>query len=86
MTTINPIRNIELFFNQEQVAKIPVNILVENSPMYDRKWKKSKLPKKNKILDSSEGFTYINEINTLRKIISNYSKVNMQSLSKLPKR
>ena len=42
-------KNIELFFNQEQVAKIPVNILVENSPMYDRKWKKSKLPKKNKI-------------------------------------
>ena len=41
---------------------------------------------KNKILDSSEGFTYINEINTLRKIISNYSNVNMQSLSKLPKR
>ena len=41
---------------------------------------------KNKILDSSEGFTYINEINTLRKIISNYSNVDMQSLSKLPKR
>ena len=41
---------------------------------------------KNKILDSSEGFTYINEINTLRKIISNYSNVNMQSISKLLKR
>ena len=26
-----------------------MNTLVENSPMYDRKWKKSKLPKKNKI-------------------------------------
>ena len=42
-------KNIELFFNSEQVAKIPINILVENSPMYDRKWKKTKLPKKNKI-------------------------------------
>ena len=42
-------KNIELFFDQEQVAKIPVNFLVENSPMYDRKWKKSKLPKKIKI-------------------------------------
>lgn len=41
---------------------------------------------KNKILDSSEGFNYINEINTLRRIISNNSKVNMQSLSKLHKR
>jgi len=42
-------KNIELFFDEEQVASIPVNTLVENSPMYDRKWKKSKLPKKNKI-------------------------------------
>tara|TARA_X000000950_G_scaffold54658_1_gene65340 strand:+ start:1848 stop:4037 length:2190 start_codon:yes stop_codon:yes gene_type:complete len=41
-------RNIELFFDKKQVAKIPVNTLVENSPMYDRKWKKSKLPKKIK--------------------------------------
>ncbi len=42
-------KNIELFFNENQVANIPVDTLVENSPMYDRKWKKSKLPKKNKI-------------------------------------
>ena len=41
-------KNIELFFDNKQVAKIPVNTLVENSPMYDRKWKKSKLPKKIK--------------------------------------
>ena len=40
---------LNYFLINEQVAKIPVNILVENSPMYDRKWKKSKLPKKNKI-------------------------------------
>ena len=32
-------KNIELFFDNEKVANIPVNILVENSPMYDRKWK-----------------------------------------------
>ena len=42
-------KNIELFFDGKQVANIPVHTLVENSPMYDRKWKKSKLPKKNKI-------------------------------------
>ena len=39
---------------------------------------------KNKILDSSEGFNYINEINTLKKIISNYSDVDMDTISKLP--
>ena len=34
-------KKIELYFNQDtKVADIPVNILVENSPMYERKWKK----------------------------------------------
>ena len=40
-------KKIELYFDDQQVADIPVNTLVENSPMYDRKWKKAKLPKKN---------------------------------------
>ena len=42
-------KNIELFFDDQKVASIPINTLVENSPMYDRKWKKAKLPQKNKI-------------------------------------
>ncbi len=62
-------KNIELFFNQEQVAKIPVNILVENSPMYDRKWKKSKLPKKNKIKIEALNKLKIKDI--LKKVLSN---------------
>ncbi len=62
-------KNIELFFNQEQVAKIPINILVENSPMYDRKWKKSKLPKKNKIKNEVLNKFKIKDI--LKKILSN---------------
>ena len=62
-------KNIELFFNKEQVAKIPVNILVENSPMYDRKWKKSKLPKKNKIKNEVLNKLKIKDI--LKKVLSN---------------
>ena len=62
-------KNIELFFNNEQVAKIPVNILVENSPMYDRKWKKSKLPKKNKI--QKKDLKNLKILDVLRKILSN---------------
>ncbi|MDC3049235.1 phosphoribosylformylglycinamidine synthase subunit PurL [bacterium] len=62
-------KNIELFFNQEKVAKIPVNILVENSPMYDRKWKKSKLPKKNKIKNEVLNKLKIKDV--LKKILSN---------------
>ena len=62
-------KNIELFFDNEQVAKIPVNILVENSPMYDRKWKKSKLPKKIKI--KKENLKKLKIKDVLKKILSN---------------
>ncbi len=62
-------KNIELFFNNEQVANIPVNSLVENSPMYDRKWKKSKLPKKNKIKKETLNKFKIKDV--LKKILSN---------------
>ena len=62
-------KNIELFFDNEKVANIPVNILVENSPMYDRKWKKSKLPKKNKI--KKEVYNKLKIKDVLKKILSN---------------
>ena len=62
-------KNIELFFDNEQVAKIPVNTLVENSPMYDRKWKKSKLPKKIKF--EKEIFSNLKIKDVLQKVLSN---------------
>ena len=62
-------KNIELFFDNEQVANIPVNTLVENSPMYDRKWKKAKLPKKNKI--KKEDLKNLKIIDVLKKVLSN---------------
>ncbi len=62
-------KKIELFFNNEQVADIPVNILVENSPMYDRKWKKAKLPKKIKI--KKDDIKNLKIIDVLKKILSN---------------
>ncbi len=61
-------KNIELFFDGESVAKIPVNTLVENSPMYDRKWKKSKLPKKIKLDKKKINNLKIKDI--LKKILS----------------
>jgi phosphoribosylformylglycinamidine synthase len=61
-------KNIELFFDKKQVANIPVDTLVENSPMYDRKWKKSKLPKKNKIKKETINKLKIKDI--LAKILS----------------
>tara|TARA_A100001011_G_scaffold5367_1_gene6247 strand:+ start:108 stop:2300 length:2193 start_codon:yes stop_codon:yes gene_type:complete len=61
-------KKIELFFDDKKVADIPVNILVENSPMYDRKWKKTKLPKKNKI--KKEELNSLKILNVLEKILS----------------
>ena len=62
-------KKIELYFNEEKVADIPVNTLVENSPMYDRKWKKAKLPKKIKV--EKEQFKTLKIKNVLNKILSN---------------
>jgi len=62
-------KNIELYFDEKKVADIPINILVENSPMYERKWKKSKLPKKIKI--EKEQFKTLKILNVLNKILSN---------------
>ena len=61
-------KNIELYFNNKQVAKIPINTLIENSLMYDRKWKKAKLPKKIKIKKEILNKLNINEV--LKKILS----------------
>ena len=62
-------KKIELNFDEEKVADIPVNTLVENSPMYDRKWKKAKLPKRIKI--DKELFKTLKVKNVLNKILSN---------------
>jgi phosphoribosylformylglycinamidine synthase II len=62
-------KKIELYFDKEKVTDIPVDTLVENSPMYERKWKKTKLPKKIKI--EKELFKTLKVKNVLNKILSN---------------
>jgi phosphoribosylformylglycinamidine synthase subunit PurL len=62
-------KKIELYFDKEKVADILVDALVENSPMYERKWKKAKLPKKIKI--KKEDFKSLKVVNVLNKILSN---------------
>ncbi|MDB9957124.1 phosphoribosylformylglycinamidine synthase subunit PurL [Candidatus Pelagibacter sp.] len=62
-------KKIELYFDDEKVTDIPIDTLVENSPMYDRKWKKAKLPKKIKI--EKELFKTLKVKNVLNKILSN---------------
>ncbi len=65
----NNSKKIQLYFDNEKVADIPVNTLVENSPMYDRKWKKAKLPKKNKI--KKEDLKNFKIVDVLKKVLAN---------------
>jgi len=62
-------KKIELYFDEKKVADIPVNTLVENSPMYDRKWRKAKLPKK--IKNEKVQFKNLKIVSVLNKILSN---------------
>ena len=62
-------KNLELVFNKEKVAEIPIDYLAENAPMYDRKWKKAKLPQK--INYPKDTFKSLKLENSLTKILSN---------------
>jgi len=54
-------KKIELTFENKKVAEIPINILAENAPIYDRKWKKTKLPQKFKFDN------YLNVVNFFKR-------------------
>tara|TARA_B100001123_G_scaffold36390_1_gene37656 strand:+ start:3051 stop:5243 length:2193 start_codon:yes stop_codon:yes gene_type:complete len=62
-------KKIELMFNNEKVAEIPINLLAENAPIYDRKWKKTKLPQKIKF--NKDEFKSLNLSDCLKKILAN---------------
>ncbi len=62
-------KNIEIYFNKEKVAKIPLDLLAENAPLYDRKWKKTKLPQK--INFKRDQFKTLKLKDCLKKILRN---------------
>ena len=62
-------KNLELTFENKKVAEIPIDYLAENAPMYDRKWRKAKLPQK--IDYPKEVFKSLKLENCLNKILSN---------------
>ena len=39
-------KNLVLNFNNQEVANLPLSALSTDAPIYDRKWKKSLIPKK----------------------------------------
>ncbi len=62
-------KKIELFFEKQKVGEIPINLLAENAPIYDRKWKKIKLPQKLKL--NKNDFKTLSLSDCLKKILSN---------------
>tara|TARA_B100000029_G_scaffold137212_2_gene131934 strand:+ start:211 stop:2403 length:2193 start_codon:yes stop_codon:yes gene_type:complete len=69
-------KKIELFFENNKVATIPINLLAENAPLYDRKWKKTKLPQKLKF--NKDEFKSLNLFDCLKKILNNPNITNKQ--------
>ena len=62
-------KKIEIFFDEKKVVDIPINFLAENAPIYDRKWKKTKLPQKIKFNVDDLKKLKITEV--LKKILTN---------------
>ncbi len=62
-------KKIELLFDNKKVAEIPIDLLAENAPIYDRKWKKTKLPQKLKF--NRDDFKSLNLKDCLKKILAN---------------
>ena len=62
-------KKIEIYFDNEKVADIPIDFLAENAPMYDRKWKKTKLPQKIKF--KKDNFKSLKISDCLKKLLAN---------------
>ncbi len=54
----------------------PINLLAENAPVYDREWKKTKLPQKLKI--NKDHFKSLNLNDCLKKILKSPNISNKQ--------
>ncbi|MDC3145796.1 phosphoribosylformylglycinamidine synthase subunit PurL [Candidatus Pelagibacter sp.] len=61
-------KKIDLLFDNKNVASIPIDFLAEDAPVYDRKWKKTKLPQKLKF--DKQQFKSLNLSDCLNKILS----------------
>ena len=60
---------IEIFFNKKKVVEVPIEFLADKAPEYDRKWKKTKLPIKNKL--NKDIYKNLKIVDVLKKILSN---------------
>tara|TARA_Y100000590_G_scaffold285257_1_gene321015 strand:+ start:6642 stop:8834 length:2193 start_codon:yes stop_codon:yes gene_type:complete len=60
-------KNLILNFNNVEVANLPLSSLSKDAPIYDRKWKKNSITKKN---THKQDFKKINILDSFKKILS----------------
>ena len=58
---------IEIYFDNKKITDVPIELLADKAPEYDRKWKEKKIPNKNKINKDLYKNLKISEV--LKKII-----------------
>ena len=62
-------KKIEIYFENNKVTDVPIDFLADKAPMYNRKWKKTKLPTKNKF--NKDVYKSLKISDVLKKILSN---------------
>ena len=61
-------KKIEIYFENKKVTDVPIDFLADKAPMYNRKWKKTKLPTKNKF--NKDVYKSLKISDVLKKILS----------------
>ena len=62
-------KKIEIYFDENKVADVPIEFLADKAPEYDRKWKKTKLPTKTKL--NKDLYKNLKILDVLKKILFN---------------
>jgi len=61
-------KKIEIYFENNKVTDVPIEFLADKAPVYNRKWKKTNLPIKNKI--NKDVYKSLKISDVLKKILS----------------
>jgi len=69
-------KKIEIYFENNKVTDVPIDFLADKAPMYNRKWKKTKLPTKNKF--NKDIYKSLKISDVLKKILSNPNVCNKE--------
>ncbi len=61
-------KKLEIYFENKKVTDVPIEFLADKAPVYNRKWKKTKLPTKNKF--NKDVYKSLKISDVLKKILS----------------